>query len=136
MRNIESEHERYLHQARWTEDLRSYIFGKIKAAQKSRVLEVGSGTGAILGQLDSEFSNFAMDIEHQALRYSRDRFLHVKHIQGDGHSLPYPSGTFQICTCHFLLLWVDNAERILAEMKRVTRPGGWVIAFAEPDYGE
>ena len=36
--------------------------------------------------------------------------------------------------CHYLLLWVKQPSLALMEMKRVTRPGGAVLALAEPDY--
>jgi SAM-dependent methyltransferase len=53
---------------------------------------------------------------------------------GDALSLPYPDGRFDITFCHFLLLWVSDPRKAVAEMKRVTRPGGHVLALAEPDY--
>jgi hypothetical protein len=31
-------------------------------------------------------------------------------------------------------MWVQKPQLILYEMTRVTRPGGWVIALAEPDH--
>jgi hypothetical protein len=37
--------------------------------------------------------------------------------------------------CHFLLLWIAEPEFVLREMTRVTKQGGSVIVFAEPDYG-
>jgi len=54
--------------------------------------------------------------------------------RGNALSLPYSNGSFDIVYCHFLLLWVRDPLQALLEMKRVTRPGGHVIAFAEPDY--
>ena len=36
--------------------------------------------------------------------------------------------------CHFLLLWVRDPLQVLLEMKRITKSGGHIIAFAEPDY--
>jgi hypothetical protein len=33
------------------------------------------------------------------------------------------------------LLWVHEPARVVAEIKRVTRPGGAVMLMAEPDYG-
>jgi SAM-dependent methyltransferase len=53
---------------------------------------------------------------------------------GDALSLPYPDQSFDITYCHFLLLWVSDPKRALVEMRRVTRPGGHVLALAEPDY--
>jgi SAM-dependent methyltransferase len=49
-------------------------------------------------------------------------------------SLPYPDDCFEITYCHYLLLWVADPQKALAEMKRITRPGGNVLALAEPDY--
>jgi SAM-dependent methyltransferase len=59
----------------------------------------------------------------------------VDFVQGDAHSLPFPSKSFDIALCHFLLLWVENPFRVLAEMCRLVHPGGTVLAMAEPDYG-
>ena len=43
--------------------------------------------------------------------------------------------SFDIALCHFLLLWVADPRQVIAEMRRVVRPGGYVLALAEPDYG-
>ena len=54
---------------------------------------------------------------------------------GDAHQLPLADGCFDVCLCHFLLLWVTDPIQVLQEMYRVTRSGGVVMALAEPDYG-
>jgi SAM-dependent methyltransferase len=48
--------------------------------------------------------------------------------------LPYADESFDIVFCHFLLLWVSDPLGALYEMRRVTRPGGSLLALAEPDY--
>ncbi|MBU1682774.1 methyltransferase domain-containing protein, partial [Patescibacteria group bacterium] len=53
----------------------------------------------------------------------------------DGQYLPFKNGSFAACLCHFFLLWVKDPLKALLEMKRVARPGGWLLALAEPDYG-
>ena len=55
-------------------------------------------------------------------------------IQGNALSLPYPNESFETVYCHFVLLWVRDPLQALLEMKRVTKSGGHIIAFAEPDY--
>jgi SAM-dependent methyltransferase len=55
-------------------------------------------------------------------------------VCGDALVLPYAGGVFDITFCHFLLLWVHDPVKALQEMKRVTRPGGAVLALAEPDH--
>jgi ubiquinone/menaquinone biosynthesis C-methylase UbiE len=48
--------------------------------------------------------------------------------------LPFHDAAFDVTFCHYLLLWVKNPLNVLIEMKRVTHPGGTVLAIAEPDY--
>ncbi len=127
-------HTRYLQQAGWTRDLRAYLFGKIQPSQGQRVLEVGCGTGAILASLDSPASLHGLDISCEALEAARVHADRARLVRGDAHSLPYPRQTFDITYCHYLLLWVAHPEQAIAEMKRVTKTKGFVLALAEPDY--
>ena len=53
----------------------------------------------------------------------------------DGLCLPYQNASFNHSLCHFYLMWVSDPLTALREMARVTSPGGWVLALAEPDYG-
>ncbi len=48
--------------------------------------------------------------------------------------LPFKDSRFDLTFCHFLLLWVLSPTQVLLEMRRVTKPGGMVAAFAEPDH--
>ena len=130
-------HARFRQQARWTQDLRRYLFERTGIENAKRVLEVGCGTGAILSDLSSQIPFQAgVDFDLAFLQVvMRKSSRQAKLTQGDGHSLPYPNGCFDFTFCHFLLLWVDDPLLVLREMRRVTRPGGAVMALAEPDYG-
>ena len=98
-----------------------------------RALEVGCGTGAILGEIRTK-SLHGLDLRPAALIEARFHAPITSVVCGDALSLPYPDNEFDITYCHFLLLWVSDPERVLQEMKRVTRRGGHVLALAEPDY--
>jgi SAM-dependent methyltransferase len=76
-----------------------------------------------------------IDIDGARLAHVRVAAPYALPAQADANTLPFPAASFDIVFCHFLLLWVANPARALAEMARVARPGGWVIALAEPDYG-
>ncbi len=133
-----SEHNRYVIQAEWTVDLRSRILGRINVDPDARLLEVGSGTGAITTSVAKELRSsgiFGVDIVHELSVFASGLSEGAYFSTADGHKLPFVDGSFDVAFSHFLLLWVRDAERVLNEMKRVVRPGGWVIAFAEPDYG-
>jgi SAM-dependent methyltransferase len=127
-------HKRYVQQAKWTQNLRTYLFQKAGLIDKSRVLEVGCGTGAILSELSNITSLHGLDIDDNALAQCRINAPAASLVQGNALQLPYSNETFDIVYCHFLLLWVHDPLQALLEMKRVGRSGAHIIAFAEPDY--
>jgi demethylmenaquinone methyltransferase / 2-methoxy-6-polyprenyl-1,4-benzoquinol methylase len=64
-------------------------------------------------------------------RQAADR---VHYLEADAQQLPFPDDHFQITTVAFGLRNVTDTERGLAEMVRVTRPGGRVaiLEFSRP----
>ena len=129
-------HARYTQQAAWTRNLRAYLFEKAGLVRARRVLEVGCGTGAILRELSTPASLHGLDLDPAALTECRIHTPGAELVQGNALSLPYPNASFDIVYCHFLLLWVRDPLQALTEMKRVTQPGGHILAFAEPDYSQ
>jgi SAM-dependent methyltransferase len=127
-------HRRFLQQAAWTRDLRSYLFEKAGLSRAKRVLEVGCGTGAVLSGLSIPAVIHGLDLQHTRLAEMRLHAPGAAPVCGEALALPYPVGVFDITFCHFLLLWVHDPLKALEEMKRVTRPGGAVLALAEPDH--
>jgi ubiquinone/menaquinone biosynthesis C-methylase UbiE len=129
-------HSRYLQQAKWTRDLRAYLFNQAKLNDASRVLEVGCGTGAILSELPNHLALHGLDLDPAALAECRVNAPIAALIHGNALALPCSDQSFDIVYCHFLLLWVKNPLQALLEMKRITKTGGHIIAFAEPDYSK
>ena len=134
--SIDQWHQRFTNQASWSKDLRKYLFQKCELAPGDRILEVGSGTGAVINQLVNEIKRFitGVDIDHDGLSFSQHINPESFHVQADGHILPFADQTFTVSLCHFLLLWVKNPIQVLYEMSRVTNPGGCIMALAEPDH--
>jgi len=144
-------HARFTQQARWTEGLRRYILERVGLLPEQRLLEVGCGTGAVLTSLSAWRPQLhGLDIDRGFLLQAQQNLLTPNSLtptslspnsliptltQADAHHLPYRAGSFDIACCHFLLLWVTSPDQVLSEMRRVVRPGGWVLALAEPDYG-
>jgi ubiquinone/menaquinone biosynthesis C-methylase UbiE len=129
-------HTQFQKQARWTADLRAYLFDKAGLGTASRVLEVGCGTGAILSETRSPAPPHGLDLNLARLREARINAPGAVLLCADGLSLPYPAHSFDIVFCHYLLLWVNDPLGALGEMRRVSRPGGVILALAEPDYSQ
>lgn len=95
--------------------------------RRSRILDVGCGTGANLKML-SEFGDAeGVDISPDALEFCQKRGLDVK--LGAAESLPYESGTFDLVTALDVVEHLDDDVAGLREMRRVLRPGGRALLF-------
>ena len=134
---LERLHSRYLVQATWTASIREQLFDSLHIQGKHKVLEVGSGTGVVSAEISQRFSieSVGVDIDRSAVTFAHNTDAASLYLAGDGNNLPFQPAAFDVVVCHFLLLWVENPEKILHEMVRVTKPGGWILALAEPDYG-
>ncbi len=129
-------HARFTQQAGWTAEIRRHLFDQAGLKPGSQVLEVGCGTGAVLNAIaeETDYHLTGVDIDRPSLQFNHTQLPPFPLTQADGHSLPFADKAFDAVYCHYLLLWVADPARVLAEMRRVTRPGGVVIALAEPDY--
>jgi SAM-dependent methyltransferase len=103
----------------------------LKVHPAMRVLEVGSG----LGLLAADVAAAAEGVEVVGLERSSEQIAatvsspRVTYVQGDAHELPFAEGSFDLVYCRYLLEHVADPERVLREMRRVTRPGGRVAAM-------
>ncbi|UYN89657.1 MAG: methyltransferase domain-containing protein [Anaerolineales bacterium] len=129
-------HQRYMQQAAWTAPARRHLLAAAGLPNARGVLEVGCGTGAVLGTITAPAGAVivGLDIDRAALPLARQHAPDAALTAGDAHALPYPDACFDIAFCHFVLLWVAEPAKTLAEMRRVVRPGGAVLVLAEPDY--
>jgi SAM-dependent methyltransferase len=137
MLTSEDWHNRFSQQAQWTQELRRYLYRQCEINKAKRILEVGCGTGVITSGLHAETpaSVFGIDLSLDRLLLAGNIDPDSQFSMADGLALPFPDGLFDIIICHFFFLWVQQPELAALEMARVTRPGGVVMALAEPDYG-
>jgi len=135
--SIDDWHIRFRQQARWTESLRGHFFSRMDLVRLRRILEVGCGTGAVSASVARELPSAkvsGVDLNIRRLEFARSHDPASAYAAGDGKQLPFPARAFDLVLCHFLLLWIPSPILALREMARVVRPGGWVIALAEPDH--
>ena len=103
----------------------------------SRVLDLASGSGdlalAFARRAGASGEVWMTDINRAMLERGRDRLLDAGHllpvVQCDAERLPFRDAHFD-CTCvAFGLRNMTHKERALAEMRRVTRPGGRMLVL-------
>jgi ubiquinone/menaquinone biosynthesis C-methylase UbiE len=101
------------------------------------VLDVGCGTGDDARELarlvGPEGRAVGVDASETMIAEARRRAdgcgLHVDFEVTDAQHLPFPDDTFDACRTERVLSHVPDPRAALAEMARVTRPGGRVCAL-------
>jgi len=130
-------HHRFQIQSQWTRDTRLHLYNRLGTLSGKRVLDVGCGTGVLsqeLNQLSGE-EIIGLDFNIDFLEIAASQSPSNKLVLADAHTMPFKADAIDCSVCHYLLLWVDNPSMVINEMVRVTKPGGAVLALAEPDYG-
>jgi ubiquinone/menaquinone biosynthesis C-methylase UbiE len=91
------------------------------------VLEVGCGTGLILERA-AAFARTAtgVDLSGGMLAKAAARGLHV--LQGSATALPVATASVDVAYSFKVLAHVEDIRTAMAEMARVVRPGGFVLA--------
>lgn len=128
-------HERFQLQSSWTRDLRNFIFSKVNAQPGQSLLDIGVGTGALLDEyVGRGLKVTGLDLDLENCQFAKLHPSKSTIFNADAHHLPFKEHQFDLSATHYVLLWVQDPTRVVAEMARVTKPGGYVVAFAEPDY--
>ena len=102
--------------------------------QGGRYLELGAGTGADALELEERFevSVTGVDASSAMVEEARRRGLGDVRV-ATAEALPFEDRSFDGCWADRVLQHVAEPEAAIAEMLRVTRPGGRLVV-ADPDY--
>jgi ubiquinone/menaquinone biosynthesis C-methylase UbiE len=119
----------------------SSLFSRYKLRPNCRIADIGCGSGEItsrLAQLYPRSEIIGIDILEHTVELARARYAklasRVQFQQGDAFELKLPSNHYDLVVCRHVTQSIPEPERVLAEMKRISRPGGWVHVLSE-DYG-
>lgn len=96
------------------------------------LLDVGCGIGNYHGRLIDQVRTISgTDLSHDCLAQAARQNPEVAYRQYDGTRLPYDDGCFDAVFTICVLHHVPPAQwpGFVAEMKRVTKPGGLVVVF-------
>jgi len=126
-------------EAVWPQELA--LFRRYAVPARASILDAGCGTGEIASRLAAlypEATVLGVDILDPPLEIARRRHDRLApRLRFENRSvfgLDLPAGTFDLTVCRHLIQSIPEPERALAELVRVTRPGGRLHVLAE-DYG-
>ena len=99
------------------------------------VLDVGTGTGQSLPYFAPHINVIGIDLSADMLARARKRVMR-KNLQNvsslfemDAANLRFVDGYFDATLATFVMSVVPDPQKVLAEMTRVTRPGGHIYLF-------
>jgi ubiquinone/menaquinone biosynthesis C-methylase UbiE len=119
---------------RWSRRLAPLFIEHAGIADGEAVLEIGCGTGSLTFALARSAALGSLTaIDHSeiylAAAQAKDRDGRIQFEQGDGCALRFPDASFDRTLSMLVLPSVlPEPEAMVAEMRRVTRPGGIVAA--------
>jgi phosphatidylethanolamine/phosphatidyl-N-methylethanolamine N-methyltransferase len=105
----------------------------VNALPGRHVLEVGVGTGLALPRYATDRRVTGIDLSPEMLARARRRVaaLGLSNVEAlmemDAEATGFPDASFDIAAAMFVASVVPHPRRLLAELRRVVRPGGHIL---------
>lgn len=113
----------------------SRLLEKLEAVKLSPqwILDAGSGTGEAVKPLQKRFKKadvVLLDVSERMLEKATKQgvlFRKPHAVCGDIESLPFADKSFELVFSNLAMQWCNDVAAVLAEFKRVLRPGGLLV---------
>ena len=100
----------------------------------ARLLEVGSGMGHLVAQLEDTFETVGIDLNHWAVKESKSLTQKSALQTASAQELPFTNNSFNVVIIKHIVEHLPNPEKAINEIGRVTAKGGYLI-LATPNLG-
>lgn len=126
----------------WNRDYLQLVATRIGFERVRSVLDVGAGLGhwasTLLGVLSPEASVVGVERDPRWVNRAGERADELgltdrcSYVRGLAEALPFEDQSFDLVTCQTLLIHVADPAAVISEMRRVVRPGGFLL-LSEPN---
>ena len=114
----------------------------LEVPPRGRVLDAGCGPGSmarLIARLHPGVKVTGIDQREPYLEFARARaqaegLRNTEFQQADVFALPFADGIFDVVWTKYLLQWLKEPKLALAELKRVTKPGGLLVSCDFADF--
>ncbi|MGO1590449.1 MAG: demethylmenaquinone methyltransferase [Ancrocorticia sp.] len=109
----------------------------INAQPGLRVLDLAAGTGTSSAAYAAKGADVvACDFSQGMIAEGRRRYPDLTFVEGDAMDLPFEDEYFDVATISYGLRNVNDPQKALEEMRRVTKPGGRLVIaeFSTPTW--
>lgn len=116
---------------RWSRRLAEAVLDVLPLPAGGAVLDCGCGTGALAGAIaarDGAARITGVDLSPPFLAAARAQVPGARFLAADATCLPVPDASFDAALSLLVLQFVPDRAAAVAEMARVTKPGGLVAA--------
>lgn len=124
-------YERYV--GRWSRRVAPRFLAWLGLPSRQRWLDVGCGTGALCGAIGEHCAPrllAGVEPSEGFLGTARQRLGDQADLRsGNAASLPFEDGAFDVVVSGLVLNFVPDPRAALAEMRRVSSPGGCIAAY-------
>jgi 2-polyprenyl-3-methyl-5-hydroxy-6-metoxy-1,4-benzoquinol methylase len=98
----------------------------------ARLLEVGSGMGHLVGDLEDTFETYGMDLNHWAVKQSKAVVNKTSLQTASAQELPFRDGAFNVVIIKHIVEHLPEPQKAINEIGRVTEKGG-ALLLATPN---
>ena len=123
-----------LQMGRWSRPVGEQFVDWLNVPEGLRWADVGCGNGAfaqVVLKRAKAASVAGVDPSEGQIEYARKHVgaANAQFDVGDAQNLPFADASFDVSAMALVIAFVPDTARAIAEMKRVTRPGGWVGTY-------
>ena len=126
----------------WNDDYLELLANRLDFDSYKTMIDVGCGQGHMSFKLEKYLGTdarvFGVDLEEEWIKIANQKAEKRSDSErfnfqpGDAYQLPFEDNTADITICQTVLIHLEDPLSAIKEMKRVTKPGGLIVAL-EPN---